>query len=182
MEVFAIISRDQLTDEYDQVSLEDLVREEMEAQEYVDGFDWMNLTGGTAWRGELRYELENYAPMAHFHAVQELKAEEYAAQRHEEETRQFDGNLDADFLPDGSGEVYMWRHQDGIPYNHEHNGLVDPFFYSQDNAERAMERWVDEYDTDLSGAVLYRVHFDGHHKVMEYDEVVTEESGIGDFI
>lgn len=27
---------------------------------------WMNLTGGTAWSGELRYELEHYSPEAHY--------------------------------------------------------------------------------------------------------------------
>jgi len=27
---------------------------------------WMNLTGGTSFSGELRYELENYFPEAHY--------------------------------------------------------------------------------------------------------------------
>jgi len=27
---------------------------------------WMNLTGGTTFSGELRYELENYFPEAHY--------------------------------------------------------------------------------------------------------------------
>jgi hypothetical protein len=47
---------------------ERLIQEYVDEKQFVDKEKpyWMNLTGGTAFAGELRYELENYFPEAHY--------------------------------------------------------------------------------------------------------------------
>jgi hypothetical protein len=49
-------------------SSERLIQEYVEGKQFVDEEKpyWMNLTGGTTFSGELRYELENYFPEAHY--------------------------------------------------------------------------------------------------------------------
>jgi len=42
---------------------------------------WMNLTGGTSFSGELRCELENYFPDAHYKQAIDQAIEEEARQR-----------------------------------------------------------------------------------------------------
>jgi hypothetical protein len=44
------------------------LEEYVEEKRYVEEEKpyWMNLTGGTSFSGELRYELENYFPEAHY--------------------------------------------------------------------------------------------------------------------
>lgn len=55
-----------------------MIQEYLEEKRFVDEEKpyWMNLTGGTGFSGELRYELENYFPEAHYkQAIDEAFAE-----------------------------------------------------------------------------------------------------------
>jgi len=84
---------------------------------------WMNLTGGTAWSGELRYELEHYSPEAHYREAISEKLEQ------------------EELVPDGGRRTqYYWSGEDGVIYHTESGEeLVDPFFGSVEEAERYLE-------------------------------------------
>lgn len=85
----------------------------------------MNLTGGTQFSGELRYQLENYFPEAHYRKAIDQAFEEQA------EELVTDG---------GSRTQYYWSGENGIVY-HTQSGdeLVDPFFGSVEEAEHYLE-------------------------------------------
>jgi hypothetical protein len=85
-------------------------------------------------------------------------------------------------VEDGSGQAYIWRNRDGVLFTHRQGDFVDPFFYSVDNAERAMQRWDDELGADLSGSKLYKIYLDKKHTITEYEEVVTDETSLGDYL
>jgi hypothetical protein len=59
---------------------ERLIQEYVETKQFVDEEKpyWMNLTGGTTFSGELRYELENYFPEAHYKQAIDQALEEEA--------------------------------------------------------------------------------------------------------
>jgi len=124
---------------------------------------WMNLTGGTQFSGELRYELESYFPAAHYE-----KAIDEAFREKAEEELSTDG---------GSRTQYYWSGDEGIVYHTESgDGLVDPFFGSVEEAERYLENLADLHGKDqYTGMVLRK---SGNRKVEEATEVLTEQSGL----
>jgi len=124
----------------------------------------MNLTGGTRFSGELRYELENYFPDAHYR-----KAIEQVEEEHE-------------VVPDGGSRTqYYWSGEDGILYHTEkHGDRVNPFFETVEDAERFLEHQAEEYGKDrYEGFVLRKT---GNRKVEEAVEVLMDQSGLQDFM
>jgi len=124
----------------------------------------MNLTGGTTFSGELRYELENYFPDAHYR-----KAIKQAEEEHE-------------VVPDGGSRTqYYWSGEDGILYHTEKNSdRVNPFFETVEDAERFLEHQAEEYGKDrYEGFVLRKT---GNRKVEEAVEVLMDQSGLQDFL
>ncbi|WP_089386095.1 hypothetical protein [Halorubrum vacuolatum] len=127
---------------------------------------WMNLTGGTSFSGELRYELENYFPEAHY-----KKAIDQA----------FNNQAEEELRPDGGSRTqYYWSGEDGVVYHTEAGDeLVDPFFGSVEEAERYLENLADLNGKEpYNGLVLRK---SGNRKVMEATEVLTEQSGLTDW-
>ena len=126
----------------------------------------MNLTGGTRFSGELRFELENYFPEAHYkQAVDQA----------------FEDKAEEEVLPDGGSRTqYYWSGEDGVVYHTEAGDeLVDPFFNSVDEAERYIERLADRHGKEqYTGMVLRK---SGNRKVKEATEVLTEQSGLADW-
>ena len=127
---------------------------------------WLNLTGGTRFSGELRFELENYFPEAHYkQAVDQA----------------FEDKAEEEVLPDGGSRTqYYWSGEDGVVYHTEAGDeLVDPFFNSVDEAERYIERLADRHGKEqYTGMVLRK---SGNRKVKEATEVLTEQSGLADW-
>jgi hypothetical protein len=127
---------------------------------------WLNLTGGTSFSGELRFELENYFPEAHYkQAVDDAFHEEV-----EEEIR-----------PDGGSLTqYYWSGEEGIVYHTETDGeMVDPFFNTVEEAEQYLETLADTHGKNqYEGLVLRK---SGNRKVMEATDVLTEQSGLTDW-
>ena len=126
---------------------------------------WLNLTGGTTFSGELRFELENYFPEAHYKKAVDKALEEEAEE----------------LVPDGGSMTqYYWSGEDGIVYHTETDGeMVDPFFNTVEEAEQYLESLADmngkqQYD----GMVLRK---SGNRKVIEATEVLTEQSGLTDW-
>ena len=125
----------------------------------------MNLTGGTKASGELRFELENYFPEAHY-----KQAIDKAFQEEAEE-----------LMPDGGSRTqYYWSGEDGVVYHTEvGDELVDPFFGSVEEAEHYLENLADLHGKDqYTGLVLRK---SGNRKVMEATEVLTQQSGLTDW-
>lgn len=79
---------------------ERLIQEYVEEKRFVEKEKpyWMNLTGGTAFSGELRYELENYFPEAHYKQAIDQALEEEAREQ---------------LLPDGKGERHSLESEQG---------------------------------------------------------------------
>lgn len=79
---------------------ERLMQEYVEEKQFVDEEKpyWMNLTGGTAFAGELRYELENYFPEAHYKRAIDQALEEEAREQ---------------LLPDGEGRRHSFESDRG---------------------------------------------------------------------
>jgi len=124
---------------------------------------WMNLTGGTTFSGELRYELENYFPEAHYKKAIDKAFREMAGR---------------DLRPDGGSRTqYYWSGDDGVVYHTKAgNEMVDPFFDSIDEAERFLENQADLYGQErYQNLVLRRA---GNMKMKEATEVLTEQSGL----
>ena len=124
---------------------------------------WMNLTGGTTFSGELRYELENYFPEAHYKKAIDKAFREMAGR---------------DLRPDGGSRTqYYWSGDDGVVYHTKAgNEMVDPFFDSIDEAERFLENQADLYGQErYQNLVLRRA---GNMKMEEATEVLTEQSGL----
>lgn len=126
----------------------------------------MNLTGGTSFSGELRYELENYFPEAHYQ-----KAIDHALQSEAEEKLKTDG---------GSRTKYYWSGENGVVYHTESGDeMVDPFFGSVDEAERYLQELADRNEGEQYKSMVLRKS--GNRKVMNATEVLTEQSGLTDF-
>ena len=126
----------------------------------------MNLVGGTSFSGELRYDLENYFPEAHYKRAIDLA---------------FRDEAEDEVLPDGGSLTrYYWSGEDGVVYHTETEGeMVDPFFNSVEEAERYLEGLADMNGKDrYEGLVLRK---SGNRKVMEATEVLTEQSGLTDW-
>ena len=124
----------------------------------------MNLTGGARFSGELRYELENYFPDAHYRKAIEQAEEEQ------------------EVVPDGGSRTqYYWSGEDGILYHTEKNsGRVNPFFETVEDAERFLEHQAEEYGKDrYEGFVLRKT---GNRKAEEAVEVLMDQSGLQDFL
>jgi hypothetical protein len=124
---------------------------------------WMNLTGGTTFSGELRYELENYFPEAHYKKAIDKAFREMAGR---------------DLRPDGGSRTqYYWSGDDGVVYHTKAGDeMVDPFFDSIDEAERFLETQADLYGRErYQNLVLRRA---GNMKMKEATEVLTEQSGL----
>ena len=126
----------------------------------------MNLTGGTTFSGELRFELENYFPEAHYKQAIDQAFEEEA-----EEELLSDG---------GSRTQYYWSGEDGILYHTEkEEDMVIPFFNTVDDAEQFLENQANQYDKEpYQGLVLRKT---GNRKVEEATDVLTDQSGLMDF-
>jgi len=124
---------------------------------------WMNLTGGTTFSGELRYELENYFPEAHYKKAIDKAFREMAGE---------------DLRPDGGSRTqYYWSGDDGVVYHTKAGDeMVDPFFDSIDEAKRFLENQADLYGRErYQNLVLRRA---GNMKMKEATEVLTEQSGL----
>ncbi|WP_276273615.1 hypothetical protein [Haloarcula litorea] len=126
----------------------------------------MNLTGGTAFSGELRFELENVFPEAHY-----KKAIDQAFRQQAQESLRTDG---------GQRTEYFWSGEDGILYHTEFGeDIVNPFFGSVEEAEQYLERQADRNGKErYEGLVLRK---SGNQKVEEATEVLTEQSGLDQF-
>lgn len=127
---------------------------------------WMNLTGGTAFSGELRYELENYFPEAHYkQAIDQAFREE----------------AEDELLPDGGSRTqYYWSGEDGVVYHTETEGeMVDPFFGSVEEAENYLESLADIHGKEQYDGLVLRKS--GNRKVEEATEVLTEQAGLSDW-
>ena len=124
----------------------------------------MNLTGGTTFSGELRYELENYFPEAHY-----KQAIDKALQKEAEK----------ELRPDG-GTQYYWSGENGVVYHTEAGDeLVDPFFGSVEEAEHYLQNLADLHGKEpYNGLVLRRT---SNQKMKEATEVLTEQSGLTDW-
>ena len=126
----------------------------------------MNLTGGTTFSGELRFELENYFPEAHYKQAIDQAFQEQAR----EELR-----------PDGGSRTqYYWSGEDGILYHTEKEGdMVIPFFNTVEDAEQFLENQANQYGKEpYQGLVLRKAR---NRKVEESTDVLTEQSGLADF-
>ncbi|WP_181687359.1 hypothetical protein [Halorhabdus salina] len=125
---------------------------------------WMNLTGGSNTSGELRFELENYFPEAHYR-----KAIEQLEQQAEEA------------IPGGGSRTqYYWSGEDGVVYHTESGDeLVNPFFDSVEEAERYLENLADIHGKEQYDSLVLRKS--GNRKVKEATAVLTSQSGLGDF-
>lgn len=134
---------------------------------------WMNLAGGTAWSGELRYELEHYSPEAHYRKAISEKLEQ-------KEPVPDGGSLN--LHRDGRrSTVYYWIDPDtgAALYHTEVNGEeADPFFGSVGEAEGYLEKRSDTESEDYEGMSLYRARVE---KVEDAVEVLMDQAGIGDF-
>jgi hypothetical protein len=62
------------------IDVDELVAEYVEEKRFVEEEKpyWLNLTGGTGFSGELRYELENYFPEAHYREAVDRAFEQLA--------------------------------------------------------------------------------------------------------
>ena len=126
----------------------------------------MNLTGGTTFSGELRFELENYFPEAHYKQAIDQAFEEEA-----EEELLSDG---------GSRTQYYWSGENGILYHTEkEEDMVIPFFNSIEEAERYLESLADMNGKEQYDGLVLRKS--GNRKVMEATKVLTEHSGLTDW-
>ena len=125
----------------------------------------MNLTGGTTFSGELRYELENYFPEAHYKKAID---------------RAFQEIVDEELVPDGgSGIQYYWSGEEGLLYHTESTEFVDPFFNTINEAEQFLEGQADQNGKEpYNGLVLRRT---SNEKTKEATEVLTEQSGLTDW-
>jgi len=84
-------------------------------------------------------------------------------------------------MPDGGSRAqYYWSGESGVVYHTEtEDEMVDPFFGSVDEAERYLESLADRHGNQrYEGLVLGK---SGNRKVKEATEVLTEQSGLGDF-
>jgi hypothetical protein len=145
-----------------------LIEEYVEEKKYVEEEKpyWMNLRGGTTFSGQLRFELENYFPKAHY--------KEAIDQAFQDEIRD-------ELVPDGGRRTqYYWSGDDGILYHTEkEEDLVRPFFETVDDAENFLEQQADRYGKErYEGLVLRKT---GNQKVEEAVEVLTSQSGLTDF-
>jgi len=127
---------------------------------------WMNLTGGTTFSGELRFELENYFPEAHYKQAIDQAFQEQAR----EELR-----------PDGGSRTqYYWSGENGILYHTEkEEDMVIPFFNTVDDAEQFLENQANQYGKEPYQSLVLRKT--GNRKVEEATDVLTEQSGLADF-
>lgn len=117
--------------------------------------------------GEMHFDLFNYFPDAHYRAA----VEDAGYQLDEEQ----------EVVPDGGSRTqYYWSGDDGILYHTEQGeDMVIPFFETVDDAERFLEQQADRHGKDrYSGMVLRKT---GNRKVEEATDVLTEQSGLGDF-
>ena len=115
---------------------------------------------------ELSYGLFNYFPEAHY-----KQAIDQAFQESAEERLQTDG---------GRRTQYYWVGDEGVLYHTEkEEDVVIPFFDSVREAEQFLEAQADQFGEDrYSGMVLRKT---GNQKVEEAVEVLTSQSGLGDF-
>jgi len=131
----------------------------------------MNLTGGTTFSGELRYELENYFPDAHYRkAIQQAREEE-----------------EEGLVPDGgryTETLYAWYDPDTDTYlTHAVAGtdFATPFFDKEEDARRFLDYRSQEINNTarFEGLTLRKHRI---KKVGEAVEVLTDQSGIEDFL
>jgi len=124
----------------------------------------MNLTGGTTFSGELRYELENYFPEAHY-----KKSIDQA----------FEKEAEKELVPDGGRAQYYWSGEQGLIYHTESTEFVDPFFNTISEAERFLETQANQNGREpYNGLVLRRT---SNQKMKEATDVLTEQSGLTDW-
>ena len=135
----------------------------------------MNLTGGTRFSGELRVELENYFPDAHYQRALDQAVRE-AAQELEP-----DGGTTNLHTDGRRSTVYYWLNPDtgAALYHTEINGdEADPFFGSAGEAEQFLEKRGGQ-DTDrYQGFSLYKAKV---QKIEDAVDVLTDQAGIEDF-
>jgi len=134
---------------------------------------WMNLTGGTAFSGELRYELENYFPAAHYEKAIDQAFQEVAGKKLEP-----DGGVN--LHQDGRrSNVYYWLNPDtgAALYHTEANGEeANPFFGSVGEAEQFLEKH--SQNGEYEALSLYKARIE---KIEDAVEVLMDQSGIDDF-
>ena len=140
----------------------------MEQKRYVEEEKpyWMNLTGGTSFSGELRYELENYFPEAHYKKAIDRALEDEAVE---------------EILPDGGSRTqYYWSGDEGVIYHTEAGDeLVDPFFDTIEEAEKFLQNQAEQHGQEMyQGMVLRRA---GNMKMKEATDVLTEQAGLTDW-
>lgn len=125
---------------------------------------WLNLTGGTNTSGELRFELENYFPEAHYRRAVD---------------QAFQEKVDDELLPDGGRAQYYRSGEKGLVYHMEtENRMIDSSFGSTSRTERDSENLADRHGKEQYTSLVLRKF--GKKKIQEATEVLTEQSGLGD--
>ena len=159
---------DQLLDEY--VQQKQYVEEE---KPY-----WMNLTGGTRFSGELRYELENYFPEAHYNKAIDQAFQEQARNR----VLEPDGGTTHLHQDGRRSKVYYWVNPetDATLVHSEYNGdEATPFFATVGDAERFLENRAETGDRERYEAMsLYKAKIT---KVEDAVEVLLDQADINDY-
>ncbi|EMA15200.1 hypothetical protein [Haloarcula marismortui] len=113
----------------------------------------------------IRFELENYFPEAHYRRAVD---------------KAFRKEAEDELLPDGGRTQYYWSGEEGVVYHTEtENEMVDPFFGSISEAERYLENLADRHGKEQYTSLVLRKS--GNRKVEEATDVLTEQSGLGDF-
>jgi len=158
--------------------INELLEEYAEEKQYVEEEKpyWMNLTGGTTYSGELRYELENYFPKAHY-----KQAIDQAFRKQAQEKLKTDGGT-AFLHQDGRrNKVYYWVNPEtgAALYHTGANGEeANPFLGSIGEAEQFLEKQAGEETKKYEGYSLYEARI---QKVEDVVEVILDQSGIDDF-
>jgi len=152
----------------DRIDVDELIDEYTQQKQYVEEEKpyWVNLTGGTTTSGELRYELENYFPEAHY-----KKAIDQALQKEATDQLRPDG---------GSTTQYYWSGENGVIYHTElEEGMVDPFFNTQQEAEQYLETLATHHNQEQYTSMVLRKT--GNQKVIEATEVLTQQSNLNNW-
>ena len=132
--------------------------------------------------GEMRYELNNYFPDAHYkRAIDDALEREVVEDLFED-----DDDVD-EMLPDGGRPrkyFFAWRDENGEYLSDKtvNGDAADVAYSSVDEAEDMLERLIDnnpEQQDRYESASLYKIKLD--EKVMDGVEVTTEQQGLTDF-
>lgn len=148
----------------------------VEERRYVEDEkpEWLNLRGGTASSGELRFEAETYFPEAHYSKAIARELERQAEMEP-------DGGFENLHTDGRRSTVFYWLNPEtgAALYHTEANEReANPFFASLGEAESYLESRASGEQDRYEGLSLYRAKVE---KVEDAVEVLLDQSGIDDF-